>query len=72
MEEYAQAALAYKKATELKAEAQPAWKGLVELYTKTQEGDSLVDSLEHLVSHSLYASSLTCLEKLALKVTRTD
>ena len=47
--EHAQAALSYKKATELNSEAQPAWKGLVELYTSTSDAENLTDALEHLV-----------------------
>ena len=47
--EHAQAALSYKKATELNSEAQPAWKGLVELYTSTSEIQFLADALQRLV-----------------------
>lgn len=47
--EHGQAALAYKKATELNPDAQSAWKGLVELYTSTNNSGDLLDALEHLV-----------------------
>ena len=70
LEEYAQAGMAYRKATELNVEAQPAWKGLVELYTSTQEAEKLVDALENLVTMMTqhHPNSVHCQYKFALMI----
>lgn len=53
MGEHGQAALAYKKAVEANEGLLPAWKGLVELHSATQESEPLIEALERLVGHSM-------------------
>ena len=59
LKEHGQSELAYRKATEINSALPPAWKGLVELHSATQEDAQLIDALVHLVCTAAVAASLT-------------